>query len=364
MRTLSRPDLNRTFLTRQMLLKRQNITTIEATERLVGLQAQIPNPPYIGLWTRLENFQRETLTQLMEERKIVRAALLRSTLHLMTAEDHHRFQPVLQTALTRALNAFFGRKAKALDVDMLVTAAKPFLEEAPRTTGELKKFLLEIAPQQDGDAMAYAIRNNLPLVQVPPGGAWGTGSRASYTTAEQWLGPMTITQDLRTMFFRYLTAFGPAGVMDFQAWSGMTRLKTPIEKLRAELVVYQSEDGKELFDLPDMPIIDADTPTPVRFIPEYDNLLVSHQDRRRIIADEDRPKVFLSAARVLATVLVHGFVAGTWKTERTKDSATLIISPFKPFSDEVRQGIVDEGEQLIRFIEDDADDYVITFVDG
>lgn len=358
---LSQRDLNRILLSRQMLLERAAIPVLGAVTQLTGLQSQIPNPPYISLWTRLQTFALNDLTQLMEDRQIVRAAMLRSTLHLVTAADHHRFQPVLQPALDRALSAFFGKSAKGLDIDRLVAIARPFLEEAPRTTGEIRDKLLEIESERDGQALAYAVRNKLPQVQVPPGGTWGSGTRASYTTAEAWLGPMESPGDLRELFFRYLAAFGPATVMDFQTWTGMTRLKSAIEALRPELQVYQSEDGKELFDLPDQPLPPADTPAPPRFIPEYDNLLVAHADRTRIIADADRKKVFLSAARVLPTILVDGFVAGTWKSSREKETAVLTVSPFAPLSPDVQTALVEEGERLIRFIEGNATAYAVRF---
>ncbi len=354
-------QLNRALLARQMLLERESCAALEAVERLAGLQAQIPNPPYLGLWTRLQNFQRADLTQLMEQRQIVRAALMRSTLHLVSAADHHRFRPVLQPALSRALNAFFGQRAKGLNLEQLVEVARPFLESEPRTTGELRRLLLTLEPERDGDALAYAVRNHLPLVQVPPGGTWGSGSRAGYVTAEAWLGPGR-PGDLRSLLHRYLAAFGPASVMDFQAWAGMTQLKKAIEPLKAGLRCFRDEQGIELLDLPDAPLPPAETPAPVRLMPEYDNLIISHADRRRIIADQHRPKVFLSAARVRATFLIDGFVAGAWKIERTKTAARLTFEPFEPLSPETRDALIAEGERLLHFVEDSAALFEIEFL--
>jgi len=356
--TLTLKQLNRTTLARQLLLERHDLTSLEAIEQLVGLQSQIPNPPYIGLWTRLQTFQRDSLTQLMEDRQVVRAPMMRSTLHLTTADDHQYFRAVLQPALTRAFKSFNGKFAKGLDIEKLVNVAKPFLENEPATTGELKQMLLEIEPTKNGDTLAQAVRFHLPIVQLPPGGTWRSGTRASYTTADNWLGQAQ-PSDLGTMLRRYLRAFGPASVMDFQAWSGLVSLKKVIEPYIKDLIIYQDENGKELLDLPNMPILSEDTAVPIRFIPEYDNLLVSHKDRTRVIADDDRQYVFLSAARVLGTVLIDGFVGATWKSNRDKDTATLTISPFTPLSDEVLEAIEHEGQQLIRFIEDDADVYVV-----
>jgi len=353
-RKLTSRELNRTLLSRQLLLERQRIAIPTVIEKLVGLQAQIPNPPYIGLWTRLVDFQRDDLTGLMEERRVVRAAMMRSTLHLMTAADHQRFRPVLQPALIRAFSAFYGKRARGLDIEKLVEAAKPFLKEAPRTTGDIKKFLLTIEPERDADAMAYTVRNHLPQVQVPPGGTWGAGSKASYVTADFWLDDDTPPEDLRSLFFRYLAACGPASIMDFQFWTGMVRLKDEIESLRSELVAYEDENGIELFDLPDMPILDEDTPAPLRFIPEYDNLVISHKDRSRILPDEHYKKVFLSAARVLGTILIDGFVAATWKIQRKRKAYTLLISPFEKLSEKNEAIILEEGQHLLDFVADDA----------
>jgi hypothetical protein len=189
--------------------------------------------------------------------------------------------------------------------------------------------LLETEPEQDGDAMAYAVRNHLALVQVPPSGTWGTGTRAHYTTSESYLEQIT-PSTLEDLLHRYLSAFGPASIMDFQAWIGIPSLKKTIDPMKASLIVYQNEDGKELLDLPDLPIIDGDVPAPIRFIPDYDNLLVSHKDRNRIIADDDRKYVFLSAARVLGTVLIDGFVSATWKITNQKERAMLDVSLFRP----------------------------------
>lgn len=153
-RVLSRRELNRATLARQMLLARENFPIADAVERLGGLQSQIPNPPYIGIWTRLEGFLRNALTELIEDRQIVRTAYLRSTLHLITSADHHRFRAVIQPALTRGLNAFFGQKVEGLDVDRLVQVARPFLEEIPRTMGEIRTFLTDLEPERDADALA------------------------------------------------------------------------------------------------------------------------------------------------------------------------------------------------------------------
>jgi hypothetical protein len=359
-RVLIRRELNRALLARQMLLERARLSVTEAVGRLIGLQSQIPNPPYIGLWTRLHDFARDDLTRQMEQRQIVRAAMMRSTLHLVTRDDHQRFRGAIYPALMRALSAFFGDRARGLDIDRLVETARVILDEQPRSNGEIGKLLLEVEPGRDPNALAYAVRTHLPLVQVPPGGTWGKGSTATYVTAESWFGAPD-AGDLGGLFRRYLAAYGPASVMDFQVWTGMTKLKEAVEPLKAGLVTYRDENGVELFDLPDQLLPADDTPAPVRFIPEYDNLLIAHNDRTRIIADEDRPKVFLSAGRVQATILVDGFVRGTWKIEKAKKAAALVIEPFEPLSAAVSEALRVEGERLARFIEDRAETVEVRF---
>lgn len=172
-RILTLRGLNRATLARQLLLDRVPLPALAAIERLAGLQAQVANPPYIGLWTRLRTFHRDDLTSLLEQRQVVRATMMRSTLHLMTAEDYLLLRPLLQPALTRALHAFFAQQAKGIDVNPFVSAARAYVEEQPRTFVELRAKLTELFPATDPALMAYVVRTHLPLVQVPPGGMWG-----------------------------------------------------------------------------------------------------------------------------------------------------------------------------------------------
>lgn len=359
---LSQQTLNRATLARQFLLERQTIDVVEAVSQLLGLQSQIPNPPYIGLWTRLQNFEREQLTQAIEDKKIVRAAMMRSTLHLVTAVDHQQFRPTIQPALERALRSFFGKKLKRLDVPALVAEVRPFLQ-SPRSKGDLKKYLLQSHPDKDTEAMIYAIRAFLPLVQVPPAGTWGTGTRADYVTAESYLGDLSQTDNLRALFHRYLRAFGPASVMDFQTWVGMTNMKRPLAPIVAELPSYENEAGKVLYDVPDGERPLADTPALVRYLPEYDNILIAHADRTRILPEEHYKKVFLSAARVRSTILVDGMVSGAWKIATKGKIATLTIEPFVPLRSEIRSHLEEEGQKLLTFVDDEAHEYQVEFTE-
>jgi hypothetical protein len=350
-RVLTLRELNRATLDRQMLLERQTIPAIDAVERLAGLQAQVPSPPYVGLWTRLGDFRREELTRLMEERQVVRATLMRATLHLMTAEDYLLLRPALQPALTRSMNSIAGKRLEELDLDRLVGTAREYFESGPRPFADFRLLLAELEPDRDQSALAYAVRTQLPLVQVPTGGVWGYSGKVPFTTAEKWLGTeLTDSENPRGLVLKYLAAFGPATVRDIQTWSGRTQLKESVEEIRGELRVFRDENDNELFDLPDAPLPSGDTEAPPRFVPDYDNLVLSHADRGRIISDEHRKKVFLSAARVRATILIDGFVRGAWKVEKTRRAATLIIEPFERLSRGDRASLSEEGERLVRFL--------------
>ncbi len=337
-----------------MFLGREDVSAYEAVRRLAGLQAQVPNPPYIGLWSRLHGFERGDLTGLIESRRVVRSSMMRATLHLTTAEDYLLLRPAIQLALDRSLRSIAGKRLEGLDLDRLVSAARTMVEEEPRTSKELQGRLLEMEPDRDPSALAYLVRMRLPLVQTPPAGTWGKGGSPRFALPEPWLGARLADpgESLRALVLRYLAAFGPAGAKDFQAWSGLTGAKALLQELRPELVEFRDEAGNELFDLPEAPLPPADTPAPPRFVPEYDNLVLSHADRRRVIADGDRKAVFLSAARVRATILLDGFVAGAWRIEKTKKSAALIVEPFAPLAPQDRDVLAEEGERLLRFATD------------
>ncbi len=360
---LTQRELNRATLSRQMLLEREAADVPAAVGSLAGLQAQVQNPPYIGLWSRVRDFRREDLTRQLENRAVVRAPFFRSTLHLTTAEDYLSLWPAVQPALVRALGAFFGKKARDLELDRLISTARAQLVEGPKSFAELRAELSGLEPDRDPDALAYVVRSYLPLIQVFPAGTWRSGGRIAYALAEEWLGrPISATDDPRDLVMHYLAAFGPATVKDIQTWSGLVRLADRIDALKSELRVYKDEVGNELLDLPDMALPPADTPAPVRFLPEYDNLVLSHADRTRFVPDEHRKKVFLSAARVRATFLLDGAVGGTWRIERSGDTAVLAIEPFEPLGAAVQGTLIEEGDRLLRFVEDQAEGFEIRYV--
>ena len=356
--------LNRATLERQMLLRRGTLSAEEAIEHLVGMQAQAPNPPYVGLWTRLEGFHPDQLARLILERRAVRVALMRNTVHLVSARDCLKLRPLVQPVIDRGLyaNRANRQELEGVDIGELSAAGRALLEERPRTAKELGGLLRESWPGRDPASLARAVRHLLPLVQVPPRGVWGMSGQATHTTAEAWLGrPLDADPSPEEMVVRYLGAFGPAGVRDVQTWSGLTRLGEVVERLRPRLGTFRDERGRELFDLPEAPRPDPDIPAPLRFLPEFDNLILSHADRTRVIADDYRRALASRNGMVPATFLVDGFVRGTWKRQRTRGKATLVIEPFEALSGTDRDALAEEGERLLRFMAqpEDAESYDI-----
>jgi hypothetical protein len=362
-RILKLRELNRATLSRQMLLERESILVPAAIERLVGMQAQLASAPFVGLWTRLRDFKREDLADQIDERKVVKATLMRATLHLCTAEDYLRFRATLQPLLMGAASAIAKGRGAEFDLEKVLKAARKYIGEKPRSFAEISEMLTELIPGADVGAMRYSVRTHIPLVQVPIAGGWSYSNKPEFTLAEEWIGKKSATKDfLPELVKRYLAAFGPASVTDAQTWLGM-KLKDTFEKLRPELQSYRGEGRTELFDLPGAPIPGEDVPAPVRFLPEFDNLLLSHSNRARVVAEEYRPKVYLPALRVAATVLVDGFVRGAWKVEKTKTATALVIEPFEKLAKKDRAALAEEGERLVRFVENNAKAYEVRFAD-
>lgn len=360
--TLSRNALNRALLARQMLLAREEVSTLHPVDRLVGLQAQQAQPPFIGLWTRVARFERAALLRAFHNREIVRATMMRGTLHLMSADDYLSLRGALQPALSAGMRSVLRDRTTGLDIPALVTAARRSFVERPRTFTELRAALLDIFPSVDERAMGYAVRMHLPLVVVPDDSEWGFRTDPNFADAESWLGNSPGPDERSdSLVLRYLAGFGPAAAVDVQTWSGLTSVREVLDKLRPTLRTFRDDRKRELFDLPEAPRPPEDTPAPVRFLPGFDNLILSHADRTRIIADEHRPLVTTRNLQVLPTFLVDGFVSGTWKSSRVKTTACLTISPFAPLSRAAKARLAEEGEELARFIEPDADQRTIRF---
>ncbi|MGW9023934.1 winged helix DNA-binding domain-containing protein [Streptomyces sp. NPDC055722] len=352
---LERRALNRAFLARQLLLARRTMPAEEALEHLVGLQAQAPIPPYYGLWTRLEGFRPAELAGLLTERRAVRIALMRGTVHLVTSADCRRLRPCLQPFMQRSLITTFGKDLHGLDPAKVAAAGRELLEQSPLTVGDLSASLRTTWPDHPASALGNVVRSLLPVVQIPPRGVWGQSGQTTYATAEDWLGaPLDPEPDVDALVLRYLAAFGPATVKDIQAWSGLTRLRAVTERLRPQLVSFRDEDGRELWDLPGAPRPDPDAPAPVRYLAPYDNAILSHADRTRIISDEHRKAIATKNAVIPGTILVDGFVAGAWRTDRARGATTLDVQLFHPVSKRRGAELAEEGERLLLFASDGA----------
>ncbi|HEX8627662.1 MAG TPA: winged helix DNA-binding domain-containing protein [Catenuloplanes sp.] len=361
-KVLTRRELNRATLHRQLLLRRHQLPVPAAIDQLMGLQAQETNPPYIGLWSRLADFQRDTLTRLMTDRLVVRGWTMRYTLHLLTAPDFVWVRQLLQPVLDRAQRSFCGSGTAGMDLGELAAVGRELLEEAPRTTLELRGLLARRYPGRDPASLAYSVQYLLPVVHVPPGGTWGRGRAVPSAVAEQWLGePLTVEPTPDRLVMRYLAAFGPASVMDIQAWCGLTRLRASVERLRPHLRVFRDETGRELFDLPDAPRPDPDTPAPPRLLPDFDNLMVAFADRTRVLDEGHRKLISVGAGAIRASVLVDGFVRGAWGIRRARGTATLRVEPFAPISGPDRAALEEEALRLLAFAAADADAHVVTF---
>jgi hypothetical protein len=360
--TLTQKALNRALLARQMLLAREDISAPRVVDRLVGLQAQQARPPFIGLWTRVAGFERAALLRPLRSREIVRSTLMRGTLHLMSADDYLSLRGTLQPALSAGMRSVLRDRAKGLDLPAIVAAARRFFQERPRTFTELRVALQDSFPDADERAMGYAVRTHLPLVVVPDDSEWGFPSDANFADAESWLGRSPGSEERsHALVLRYLAAFGPAAAVDVQAWSGLTGVRDLLDELRPQLRAFRDDRKRELFDLLEAPRPPEDTPAPVRFLPDFDNLILSHADRRRIIADDHRRRVVTRNLQVLPTFLVDGFVAGTWKSSRVKTLSCLTVSPFARLPAAAKSQLAQEGEKLVRFIEPDADQWPVKF---
>lgn len=322
---------------------------LQAVEHLVGLQAQAPFPPYFGLWSRLDGFQPQELARLLMERDVVRLVLMRGTVHLVSAADGLALRPLAQPMLTKFLTAAHGPRLREVDVDEIVKVGRETLEQAgPLTAAKLGAALAERYPTVGADTLAQVMRCLVPLVQVTPRAVWGRAGQTAYATIETWLGREPHPEpSLERMVLRYLAAFGPATVADVQAWSGLTGLREIVERLRPELVRLEGDNGKELFDLPDAPRPGADVPAPVRLVAPFDNLLLSHADRTRVISDEHRARVITVNGQVLGTVLVDGFVRGVWR----RDKHVVSVEPFAPLTPGQVEEVRAEALALLAFAE-------------
>ncbi len=353
-KTISLRALNRATLDRQLLLRRSGLSVRATLEHLVGMQAQTPHTAYVGLWTRLEGFRGDDLSTLLLDRSVVRMALMRGTIHLVTAADAWGIRPLVQPVMDRVQKSQFGRRLAGVDLDEVVAMGRVFVDEQPRTFKALGDHLLTRWPDRDRFGLEQAVRTGVPLVQVPPRGLWGRSGPIAHTSIEAWLGePPAELPAIDALVTRYVGAFGPSSVMDAQAWCGLTRLGEVFERLRPSLITFRDESGRELFDRPDAPRPDPDSPAPPRFLYDFENMLLSYADRSRVIA----PELVRGLERTqesLSTFTLDGFVAGIWGVERERGRAALTITPLARLSKAEMTALSDEGAGLLAFLAADV----------
>ena len=352
-RVLDRRTLNRALLERQLLLERSTSSAADAIEALVGMQAQIPADPYIALWSRLQGFRTDELATLITKREAVRMSLFRATIHLVTSRDALALRPVIQPALARLFqNASpFGKQLAGVDLERLLAYGRALVDEHPLTSAELRPLLHRRWPKRDQDSLAAAIGYLLPLVQVPPRGVWGASGQPRRTSLEAWLGRSLGTErSPDALILRYLAAFGPATVGDARTWSGLAALSEVFDRLRPRLRTFRDENGRELFDVPDGPLPDAETPAPPRFLPVYDNVLLSHADRSRVVLDADRRRAGYMDGVNFGSVLIDGFAGATWTIKRESKRVTLRVALIDRLQKPDHVALEEEGARLLAFV--------------
>ncbi|GAA4902645.1 winged helix DNA-binding domain-containing protein [Stackebrandtia albiflava] len=353
--------LNRTTLHRQLLTHRLPLTVPEALRRLLGVQAQESNAPYLGLWTRLSGFRLDDLTAAREAREAVRGSTLRGTQHVHAADDYPWLRPLVAPVLLRGRQSAFGTRTVGLDLDELARRGAQLLSGRTMTRSRLRDELAPHFPGVPPEALGWSAQAVLAVVHPPPNGCWRRGGATPFALAEEYLGtPMHDRPDPARLVRRYLAAFGPATVADMQSFSGVRGLSEVVDGMG--LRRYRGASGAELFDLPDAPLADADTPAPVRLLPDFDNLMVAYADRRRVMSDAVRAKVCVGAM-IAATVLVDGRVRASWTIRLRRDEAVLEITPLEPLSRTDRDAVHAEAAALLEFAAPDVDGRRLHFHD-
>lgn len=368
--------LNRTLLARQHLLERVDESVEAAVERLVGLQAQVPRDPFVALWSRVRRFDPTSLDRLLLERRVVRMTLMRTTLHLVTATDAVALRAAFQGMVERAFeDSPFRRRLDGIDLEVVAEAGIRAIEERPMTVAELGRALTKRWPGRDGEALAYAVRYLVPLVQVTPRGLFRASSAARVTTLDSWLagageGRGRRAQGTRTAgasevaideaVERYLRAFGPATAADVRTWSWLAGVRDVIERLRPALRTYRDERGRELFDVADGVFAHADEAAPVRFLGQYDNVFLSHADRSRITGELRWGAGWLQRG----TFLVDGYLAGAWRLRESPGPPRLELEARRRLADADRGDVEAEAAALGRFLLPERAPVEVTWIEA
>lgn len=350
--TLTDRDLNRALLARQMLLERRAVTPVEALGRLLGVQAQLPRTPFIGLWSRLAGFKPQDLRKAIEDREVVRATAMRGTLYLMTAADFLALRASLRTG--EAMTLPDGTKTTVAELEPVLALARRHFAE-PREFETFRE-VLEKAGYSPVRMMAYAARQLLPLVQAASDTAYGFSPGGAFVLAKAYLGKDVAAKPAQAeLLRRYLAAWGPATPADFSGWSGLKGVAALFEDLGDELVTFRDARKKVLYDLKDAPRPAGDTPAPPRLVPDFDAVTQGHQDRARIVPAEHAARIASKNLQVPPMLLVDGFVAGTWKLEAKRKVATVTVTAFEKLSAKDRKAVEAEAVDLVKAFEPAAE---------
>ena len=351
-RVLTRTDLNRALLARQLLLERKTARIPKTVEQLAGLQAQYSPSPYLTLLARLDGFERADLATALERKTVVKALLLRGTLHIVTPRDYWAF-----TTARRDLGADYWPPSyeKLLPKRKIAGVARATMTElrdGPRTFAEIRELLRPyVAEKVSATFLWRRVQGHEHVVHVPPSGTWGYHGDGVYEAADAVLrgtapDPAVAREHLVR---RYLAAFGPATAQDVAQWAGLQRTGGISETIAGmTLRRFRDEKGKTLYDLPRAPLPDPDTPAPPRLVPRYDNLVLSHADRTRVLGDVPVSRIVTKNALVHATILVDGFVAGTWQLEKGR----VRLEPFSRLSRAATTALRSEAERIEAFVAD------------
>ena len=365
METLDRRTLTVATMQRQLLVDRPSWDAAStpgwtppvppgvyaAIEHLVGMQAQEPHEPYIGLWSRLRDFRPAELVDLLEQRRAVRTLLMRRTLHLVTSEDCLALRPLHDTMLVTRMRGTLGRVLPGVDFAELAAAGEPLFAASPRTLTEVAREIGDRWPQATARDLGDALSTVVRLVQTPPRGIWGQKAPARSTTIRSWLGrePNADSEGLDRLVLRYLRAYGPASSFDIRAWSGLSGLPEVIKRLRPRLLSFRDERGRELLDVTDGWWPERELRLPCRYLPAFDNAVLGYDDRSRIIDDEHRGLSVVGAR----FVLVDGRVAGTWMSAGNAESGIRVtVTPIRALTSGERAEVAEEGSRLAIFLAD------------
>ncbi|MET8425422.1 winged helix DNA-binding domain-containing protein [Nocardia sp. NPDC004860] len=357
---LSNRVLNRTLLARQHLLERSGLGVHELCDHLIGLQAQDVLPPFVALWSRTADFDPGTVSKALDDRSLVRITLMRGTIHLVTPPDALRIAPHIQPELEKIpfRKGFNFGALVGLDPEEVRAQGEEVLGDEPTPAATLREHAAARYPDRDPGAIVQAWLYQLPVLQTPPRGRWGDSSRPVWSRVQPWLGAaLDPGYPLGELLLRYLRAFGPATTMDMQTWSKLTGMKKAVEKLGDRVRTYTDDRGRTLYDAADATLADPDLPAPVRLLGWYDNAILSHQDRTRIVPDGNAPPLRAFANQV-SPILIDGFLSGVYKVFTKGDTASLRISPHARWSRADRAAVEAEAAALLSFSEPDREPVV------